>query len=113
MMNPRDERLESFLRQFRPRQPAALPLIQTRRRRFWLGGAAAATLVLAWLAAARFVSREPPAESIAPSELTAGRLAQLVDWDIEALDDVLSAASSRVLPDVERRESALSPFAAQ
>jgi hypothetical protein len=111
MTAPEDERIESFLRQFRPRRPPPLPA--TRASRLWLRiAAAAAVLVFAVLITLPFLSREDRSGvRVERPDLTAARLSQLADWDIGRLEQALSEASPRMLPDVERPESVLHALA--
>jgi len=101
-----DERLESFLRQFRPR-PAS-PLDDHRRpRRSWLRVAAVLLLgaVVVWV-----MTRSPSVPDPSPAvdsaaSLTLGWVSRATAWDEERLDLMLIEMSPRVLPEVERTET--------
>ena len=89
--------LESHLREFRPRRPAAIPdeRLQRLRGPIWLGvaaGMAAATFI-----ALRLQKPAPPVEPLPAATL--GALNALADRP-EALDAELTKMSRTTLPDV-------------
>ena len=111
-MKSDEEKLELFLRQFRPRRPRPLPPVRMPRRVVWASGAAAA-LLLVVLAGLTVRRAEPPADVALGgqgemrSTAAAAIAAHVVNWDVEALDRMLTEMSPGVLPDVERRDGSL------
>ena len=108
--NDGNERLESLLRQFQPRRPGPLPRAGVRRPSLRTVAAAAAAIVLVGWGAVHF--RFAGRDAVDAADLTAGRLPQSVDWNVDRLDRRLLELAPRVLPDVERPGSTFGRLAA-
>jgi len=114
-----DEQLESFLREFEPRRPRALPIL----RRIWprrLAAAAAIAVVLGgslWLggrhAALRGVHtvEKTDERDQARTQMNLLPLTRMALEDPAGLDRALSAASREMLPDLQGSESTLGVLA--
>ena len=118
-----DEKVESYLRQFRPQQPRPLPgrtKVAVIRWRMPLAACAAAVVILA--TAIPFLSRKPvhnshqsPAEirqtmPIA-QEISLAQLGHAALKDPASLDAQLDSLSTRLLPDVRRSHGVLNSLA--
>jgi len=120
-MDQRHDEFESFLRQFQPRVPRALPRLVAASRfnpRWWRAAAAVGlvgvgTSVLIWrLSPAPVRDREAHAVSnstfvSAAPTVTVGRLTQVAIAGLDGLDATLTIASRSLLPHVERPDSTL------
>lgn len=101
-----DKRIEAFLRQFRPRPPAPLPLpVRRPRGLHWLVGAAAAATVAfgvwRWAAGPEPVDPSPRR----PEVLTLATASAAVRQGNH--EDVLDASTAALLPDPSRPGRAL------
>jgi hypothetical protein len=116
--NPDDERLESYLRQFRPQNPRPLPgklRLAWTRHRASLAGAAAAMILVA--ASVIFFPKPPGTRStaistrrVAAQAVTFGQLRRFAD-DPAGLDAHLASLSPQVLPDVRHVGGVLNKLA--
>ena len=114
-----DEQLESFLREFEPRRPRALPSM----RRIWprrLAAAAAIAVVLGgslWLARRHAALRgvhtvqKTDEQDQARTQMDLLPLTRMALEDPAGLDRALSAASREMLPDLQGSESTLGVLA--
>jgi len=99
--------IESRLREFRPRRPAAIPdgRLQLLRGPIWVAvaaGMAAVMLIAVWIP----TPAKPPREEMQPS-ITLGALTTIAVEHPEQLDTALTEMSRTALPDVTRRGGAL------
>ena len=114
-----DEQLESFLREFEPRRPRALPSV----RRIWprrLAAAAAIAVVLGgslWLGRRHIALRgvhtvqKTNEQDQARTQMNFLPLTRMALEDPAGLDRALSAASREMLPDLQGSESTLGVLA--
>lgn len=102
-----------------PRAARRLPVAGAPRRLRWAAACAAgvALAVAAWLTLGRVAPvvpvQDPDPTAQAAREDGSARAALIADWNVDALDRMLTEMSPRVLPDVERPESSLHPLASQ
>ena len=99
--------IESRLREFRPRRPAAIPdeRLQLLRGPIWVAvaaGMAAVMLIAVWIK----TPAKPPQEERQPS-ITLGALTTIAVEHPEQLDAALTEMSRTALPDVTRHGGAL------
>jgi hypothetical protein len=113
-----DEKLEAYLRQFRPRQPRDLPeprVLRWRRRTPALAAVAALIVVALWLRVWRSPRVEPPPLASEASDLaretSLGSLSRVVRNAPESIDSHLDRLSPRLLPDVQRSTGVLKALA--
>jgi hypothetical protein len=121
-MDQDDRHFESFLRDFQPRRPRALPAPQTtastRMRRLAAGFALAAVFGCSiWFlfrgSPPNQTANAIPTEGTATTERTGEHLPALVPLtglaiqDLVRLDAALTRASRSVLPDLQRKDSTL------
>lgn len=101
--------IESRLREFRPRRPAAIPdeRLQLLRGPIWL--AVAAALAAAMLIAT-FIRRPIQPSHPAPDVDTIETLTRLAIEQPDEFDAVMARISAASLPDVTRPGSALEPL---
>jgi hypothetical protein len=99
--------IESRLRQFRPRRPAAIPdeRLQLLRGPIWMAvaaGMAALMLIATWM------QRPPQPQQVRPAaSVTLGALTTIAVEHPEQLDAALTELSRTTLPDVTERGGAL------
>ena len=120
-MRRKNEQFESYLREFQPRQPRALPSQTESAPELWRRLAAAAVVTIAVGTSLWFAKRpsdRPKLEIVTKSKLAPQAntahvslsllpLTQLAVTDPALLDSRLAAASRRVLPDFRSEESTL------
>lgn len=110
-----DEKVEAYLRQFRPREPGSLPKLEGKGPR-WLdpivaAAAAAAIMAISVLLVGR---RQPVAQQTATpqsSSVSLGKLSRMVREHPDSLDTELESLSPRLLPDVQRSRGILKDLA--
>jgi hypothetical protein len=101
-----DEKLESYLRKFRPQQPRNLPRpIARRQRALAIAAVAALFLIVIWIRGGRHkpVESQPVAGAFANDvvrETSLGSLSRIVRDDPDNLGAHLDKLSPRLLPDV-------------
>jgi len=118
-----DEKVERYLRQFRPQQPRPLPG-RTKavivRWRVPLAACAAAVVVLAismWLFSLKPKHSAQPSVASSQSEIpiaqeiSLARLSRAAQTDPASLDAQLDSLSTRLLPDVRRSHGILNSLA--
>ena len=109
-MDRRDEQFESFLREFRPRLPRALPVV-VRARAAWMPRLAAAAIVLVALGVSFLtLSRKPSTPNGTNregSKLSPAALTRLALEDPARLDAVLDSSGRSALPRFDNKDSAL------
>jgi hypothetical protein len=118
-MNQEDHNFENYLREFKPRQPRALPEITVSRQWHWQRLAAAAVIVVACGSAIWFTNERHEQSSLqglqqrVPSASPAIRaqsyaaLQRLALEDPARFDAALSAASQNILPRFDKQDSTL------
>jgi len=115
-----DEKLETYLRQFRPRQPRALPTLRAPlwRRPIAAWAAVAALLVIAVLMFVPQRRRIQHTSRILQSqrnniaaEASLADLNRVLRQDPEKLDSELDSLASRLLPDVRSKGGILKTLA--
>jgi len=114
-----DEQLESFLREFEPRRPRALPSV----RRMWPRRLAAAAVVVVVLGGSLWLGRKHAAlrgvhavtktdeQAQVRTQMNLLPLTRMALEDPARLDRALSAASREMLPDLHGSESTLGVLA--
>jgi hypothetical protein len=131
-MNLDDEKLESYLRQFRPRQPKPLPgkgrlLVMRFRVPVLAAGVAAVALCVVLLVLRgskpnpRVIVRDavphqqevPAREDSAAQQITLGRLSVIAKQEPEKLDAHLERVSQSILPDVRAGHGVLRALSAE
>jgi hypothetical protein len=109
-MDRRDEQFESFLREFQPRRPRALPEA-FRAKSVWMPRLAAAAVVLAAICISFLtLSRKPSAPNATSTEssnLSLAALTRLALDDPARLDSVLDSSARSELPRFDSKNSAL------
>jgi hypothetical protein len=129
-MDRRDEEFETFLRQFQPRRPSALPYAPSLRPAWWSRRLLAAAVIVLVCGSALLVlrlrttvNRPPPTRLVVQQEVptpltssvaetvTLGKLTQRALMDLDGLDGTLRDVSRNLLPHVERSESTLHALA--
>jgi hypothetical protein len=121
-MDHNDEQFESYLREFEPRPPRALPDVLTGGDMQWRRFAAAAAITIALLTSAWFAVKRPAAkhDEVVTKKASAERategafvrlsivpLTEIAIDDPGRLDAALNTASRRVLPDFRGSDSTL------
>lgn len=109
-MDLRDEQFESFLREFQPRRPRALP-VAIRAGTLWMPRLAAAVVLLAAVGATFLtLSRKASSPSAADKEgsnFSRAALTRLALEDPAHLDAVLDSSPRSELPRFDGEDSAL------
>ncbi len=123
-----DEKFEDFLRQFRPREPRALPAIKrtgASSTEWWLRIAAGLLLIVGgffWMYRIGKTPTQnttnqtqiyPAAKTNVAQSIALGRMTRLMLEDPAKADAELDKASSQLLPDVKRSHGALGALAAE
>jgi hypothetical protein len=118
-----NERIESYLRQFRPQQPRPLPgMAKVLLFRWRMPLAACATLIIILSISTRLLSPKPGhtlhqsaiiTQQTIPiaQEISFARLGRAAKKDSADLDAQLDSLSARLLPDVRRSHGVLSSLA--
>ncbi len=125
-MNKADQDFEDYLREFRPRQPRALPEVPVENTSQWQRFAAAAILAIAcgssvWFAASRYkqspaqISSQPTTQSLAfpvtACSYSRAELQRLALEDPAKFDAALFDAAQNSLPSFTQPSSLLSILA--
>jgi hypothetical protein len=109
-MDQRDEQFESFLREFQPRYPRALPAVIPSQS-IWMPRLAAAAVVLIVIGLSFWsLSRKPSVSSAMSTEgsnLSPAALMRLALEDPARLDAVLDSSARSELPRFDSKDSAL------
>jgi hypothetical protein len=109
-MDQRDEQFESFLREFQPRRPRALPVANPTKSVGIPRLAAAAALLVAIGVSFWSLSRKPSVPMVTDTEssnLSPAALMRLALEDPARLDAVLDSSARRELPRFDSKDSAL------